>query len=289
MNKKLILVALAILASAFTTLLSPLPATLQHAAVRRSRFLRPSTHWPMQLSDVVTAEASAFHLFSVKGAETSGDQTVAIQDVRVAGVPQDSATLWVIWDANSACNVFAYYSVDSTIGVRAYFAAQQLAGFTGGTKLYNSAGVLPCLAGQGTEYPTGSCQNTGVDLTTAGFALESARRDRSAACRILTSLFLTSLRSTHTPVLPQQTTTTVPAPYCGQKYPAASTSAYYCYFNAAGTDIRPEDAFYATNRALAVPATGTTGLNYASPNCTLSGATNARSTIRLARAACSTF
>jgi len=45
-------------------------------------------------------------------------------------------------------------------------------------------------------------------------------------------------------------------------------------FQRGGTDIRPEDAFYATNRALAVPATGTTGLNYASPNCTLSGATN---------------
>jgi len=67
--------------------------------------------------------------------------------------------------------------------------------------------------------------------------------------------------------------TTVPAPYCGQKYPAASTSAYYCYFNAAGQTFVLKTRL-CTNRALAVPATGTTGLNYASPNCTLSGATN---------------
>jgi hypothetical protein len=276
MNKKLLLVALAILASAFTTTAFAAPcdtsATLQFVGVGSSAQFNTLAY---AASDVIAAEASTFHLFSAKGAETSGDQTAAIQDVRVSGVPQDSATLWVMWDANSACNVFAYYSVDSTIGVRAYFAAQQLAGDTGGSKLYNSAAVLPCLAGQGTEYPSGACQNKGVDLTTAGFCTGSCKQGQvgGLADTDLTLPHFVYVALT-TPVVPQQTTTTVPASYCGQNYPAASTSAYYCYFNAAGTDIRPEDAFYATNRALGVPATGVAGLNYGNANCTIAGGTN---------------
>jgi len=39
--------------------------------------------------------------------------------------------------------------------------------------------------------------------------------------------------------------------YCGNVSTVAVTSQFYCYFNAAGTDIRPEDALYATNRGLA--------------------------------------
>jgi hypothetical protein len=276
MNKKLILVALALMATAFTTTAFAVPcdtsATLQFVAVGSSAQFNTMAY---AVSDVIAAESSTFHLFSVKGAETSGFQTSAIQDVRVAGTPQDSATQWVMWDSNDACNVFTYYSVDSTVGNRAFFASQQLAGDTSGSKLYNSAAVLPCLAGQGTEYPSGACQNTGVPLTTSGFCTGSCKQGQVGG---LSDTDLTLPSSVYialtTPVIPKETTTTVPAPYCGQHYPAASTSAFYCYFNAAGTDIRPEDAFYATGRALAVPANGLLGLNYGNANCTISGGTN---------------
>ncbi|MGA7907275.1 MAG: hypothetical protein WCA16_07690, partial [Candidatus Sulfotelmatobacter sp.] len=42
-----------------------------------------------------------------------------------------------------------------------------------------------------------------------------------------------------------------PAPaYCGNVSTVVVTSQFYCYFNAAGTDVRPEDALYAFTRAL---------------------------------------
>ncbi len=279
MNKKLILVALAIVATAFTTTaFAATPcstsATLQFVAVGSSAQFNTMAY---AAADVIAQEGSGvtFHLFSVKGAETSGYQTSAIQDVRVAGTPQDSATQWIMWDSNAACNVFTYYSVDSTVGNRAYFASQQLAGYTSGSKLYNAAGVLPCLAGQGTQYPSGACQNTGTPLTTSGFCTGSCKQGQVGGLAdtdlVLPSTVYIALI---TPVVPKETTTTVPAPYCGQKYAAASTSAFYCYFNLAATDIRPEDAFFATTRALAVPSNGVAGMNYGSANCTISGSTN---------------
>jgi len=162
-------VALAILASAFTTTAFAAPcdtsATLQFVGVVPP----PNQHiGPMQLLTLLQAEASAFHLFSVKVRKPAATKPWRF---RTSASPAFPKILLLSGSSGTplACNVFAYYSVDSTIGVRAYFAAQQLAASPGATKLYNSAGVLPCLAGQGTEYPTGSCQNTGVDLTTAGF------------------------------------------------------------------------------------------------------------------------
>jgi hypothetical protein len=291
MNKKLLLctlgcMALAFTSSAFAQFTPPNcsnGATLQVAIVGSSAQFNTFAYAAEDLINNGLATGPA-NLFSVKGTATvNGNKyySAAIEDVRPGDDDAlDSATLEVIYDNPSSgpCNVFAYYSVDSTVGNRAYFAATHVAV---GTKNYAIAGVQPCLAGQTTsgqnctlnganvdalDLVGGPCNGTGCSQNQVGGQCDG--EPTASSCATAATDYLPTTVFTALSTVVQPTGTNSPPAYCGQLYAAGSTSAFYCYFNAAATDIRPEDAYYASTRALAVPGTGLTGLNYKNTNCT---------------------
>jgi len=268
MSKKLVLVALACMAMAFTSSafgITPCStsATLQAVVVGSSAQFNTMAY---AAEDLISASGSGltapYNLFSVKGLATGG-YTAAIQDIRTtANNALDSATLWVIYDSSETCSVFAYYSVDSTVGNRAFFASTD---YVIGTKTFSGAGVWPCLAGQSAA----PCNSTATALDVSGFCTNKCATSQvggqtdTASPDILPTTVFVALS---TPVIP--TATTKPPTYCGQLGAAGSTGNYWCYFNAAATDIRPEDAYYATERLVAnAVATGMTGLDYSNANC----------------------
>jgi len=149
---------------------------------------------------------------------------IAVQDNRPSPPRQDNATLWVIWDNNTNCNVYSYFSIDSTAGVRAFFAIG-----TDGTYA-----AYPVLVG----------------------TLDGGSGNGSASHNQVNGL--------------PDTTTTMPH----NVYVALNGGAKGARFNAAMTDIRPEDALFAMNRALAALNTTTyAGLGYANSSCGGNGTT----------------
>ncbi len=193
---------------------------------------------------IITAETgSHFNLFSVKGKDTASTPTSQIIDSRVAGNPSDSATMWVAWDALApSCNVWVYFSVDSAVGVKDFMAYGKV-----GTKSYAFAyGQLSSLMdGLSGAWCGSSCsQNKVFGLNDTTFV--------NGGDNLPTSI-ITLLNK-----IPS-TDTTAPS-YCA--------SGVFCYFNAAATDIRPEDALYGTTRALSNYDTKSlNGLGYNSTGC----------------------
>jgi hypothetical protein len=171
-------------------------------------------------------------------------KSAVLQDTRPATAATDTGlSLWVIWDNNNTCNFYAYFSADSTIGVKDFFAYKK-----------QTASPLRTIAA---VYPTSG----GIPCGSAGVNLIPGLTDTAFAGG--TGGFLcTNLTNPYVPT----TTTNKPPTYCGQTTNAAG---FYCYFNAGLTDIRPEDALYATQRALSVYTTtnGLLGLGYGQAAC----------------------
>ncbi len=172
-----------------------------------------------------------------------------LEDIRPTTAAFDSGlSLWIVFDNNTTCNFYAYWSADSTIGVKDFFA------YTKGITTYNPLGRTVAAV-----IPTPS---TGVPCSSAGANLIPGLTDWNTA---LPAFLCTGIG---TPVVPAAgQTTKVPEPYCGQS--ASAAASFFCYFNAGATDIRPEDALYATQRALSVYTTtnGLAGLGYGQAAC----------------------
>jgi len=66
------------------------------------------------------AGAGAQH-FTIKGTCTSGANCAQIHDSRLATIFNETGNLWVVWNSTET-EVWAYISVDSVVGNRAYFA-----------------------------------------------------------------------------------------------------------------------------------------------------------------------
>ena len=187
----------------------------------------------------------------------SGGNVLYLQDTRFgtpdSTSPVDAANMWVVWapadnNGSNDCYLWVYYSIDSTVGVKDFFAYKKITVPTAATvaAVYPVClnGSVGCSATNATTYGTGGNVVPGLTDT--------------AALPTTIQTFLT------TPPAPSSATS--PAlPYCGQK--ATGKSSFYCYFNAGMTDIRPEDALYATNRALSAYNTtnGLAGLGYGTP------------------------
>lgn len=295
MNKKLLLVALTCTVLAFTSnLFAQDPSTLcTNGATIQAIVVGSSAQantMAYAAEDVITKLGTGpFNLFSVKGLTGSGSTegyTAAIQDVRPsANGALDSATLWVIYDTptgSNACNVWAYYNLDSTVGNRAFFAALHT---TVGTKTYSGAGVWPCLAGMSAapcasvvspgldqaNWCTGACTYSKQSSLVGGqvdqFNVGGTNYTATASTDFLPTSVYTAL--TNTAALAQNSGGTAkPSAYCGQLGAASATTNFFCYFSAAATDVRPEDAYYATARLIKnTVATGMTGLDYSNTNC----------------------
>ncbi len=133
--------------------------------------------------------ATAFH-YTVKSGACPGTTCYAyLNDSRTVGsntIPQEPGNLWVVWSTNG---IWAYLSVDSTVGVRAFSAVPRAT--------LNLAALASLPLSATTNYTFWADGTKDTALTTA-------------------------------------------------VYNALATKA----LTAANTDIRPEDALYATNRAL---------------------------------------
>ena len=170
----------------------------------------------------------------------------------------DTAKLWVAWDNASDCTVYAYFSVDSTVGIKSWFNYEKesnayatnfdtAASFgQPGTTVSACSGVVN--AGQP------ACQTNGV-----------------AASTTLPSGILSFLTTQPHPTCSTSCSGSqrkVPLPYCGQNGTTATTTKW-CFFNAGHADIRPEDTLYATTRALSAynSTNGLSGLGYGQAGC----------------------
>ena len=249
MTKKLLFMALTLMvampaAFAVDTACVNNPVKLQVVAVGSSAQFN-ATAFAAQA--IINAQAgSQFNLFSVKGKDTASTPTSQIVDSRVSTNPSDSATMWVAWDggstADAACHVWVYFSVDSSVGVKDFMAYGKI-----GTKSYAFAyGQLSGLMdGNSGAWCGSSCSQNKV------FGLSDTNLYNSGD-NLPTSIIA---------ALNKIPSTDASAPsYCA--------SGVFCYFNAAATDIRPEDALYATTRALSNYDTKSlNGLGYNSTGC----------------------
>lgn len=205
---------------------------------------------------VITTGGGTFNLFSVKGKDTSGTPTAQIIDSRVTtGLfpnPSDSATLWVAWDGGVTCKVWAYFSTDSEVGVKDFFAYGK-AGSPSKSVAFAYGQLDTAMSTNPTTWCGSSCSQGKV------FGLSD------------TTLYVTGQDVLPSPIIvalnikPASIPPGNPPTYCGG---GTTATDYYCYFNAAATDIRPEDALYAVTRALSNYDTKElNGLGYNSTNC----------------------
>jgi hypothetical protein len=187
--------------------------------------------------DVITKSGTGpFNLFSVTGKDSLGNNTVQVLDSRPGVNKTDSATTWIMWDSGATCNVYTYWSVDSVVGVKDFLAYNSI---TVGGKVYSVQ------ANYGEVSP---------DVETANFSGTECGGTTKCTVNKVGGLpdTATSVPSTVVVALSSIPANLPPAArpaYCGVN-PKKAGSGQYCYFNAAGTDIRPEDAYVATVRAL---------------------------------------
>ena len=248
MTKKLLIPALALLVAApmasadngCTTGGTPVPQVIMVGSSAQFN----ATAYAAQ--NIITTAGGTFNLFSVKGKDSAGNGTASIVDSRITGNPTDSATLWVAWDGGSPCKVWAYYSTDSTVGVKDFFAYGKA---TNGKSVAFAFAALSTLE-------DGSAGNTWCSGST------SCSQNK---------VFGLADNSTFNggDNLPTSILTVLNAhPNGTGSAPSWCASGVFCYFNAAGTDIRPEDALYASTRALTTYDTkALAGLGYNAAGC----------------------
>jgi len=196
---------------------------------------------------IITDAGGAFNLFSVKGKDTAGAGTANVVDHRISGDPADGATLWVAWDGNtSPCKFWAYYSTDSTVGVKDFYAYGKI-----GTK--SVAFAYGSLSGlEDGNSSSNWCTGTSSCSQNKVFGLSDTNNYHPGHDDLPTTI-LTALNS---------------HPNGTGSAPAYCASGVYCYFSGAATDIRPEDALYASTRALSnYDSKSLKGLGYNSTQC----------------------
>jgi hypothetical protein len=170
------------------------------------------------LAAVAGVPAAQVHHWSVKtshsstGGGTCTSHCAGVTDSRSAAIPVEYGNLWVVWFNNTsgvATDIWAYASVDSTVGVRTFLAGATLT-FPAdiGSSVADNA-VSP-------QFLTAGAPGNGAPAACpSGFATQCD--DEFLQADVITAL------SNHV-------------------------------LTAGMTDIRPEDALYATNRALGTPA-----------------------------------
>ncbi|MGD0567610.1 MAG: hypothetical protein ABSA78_04320 [Candidatus Sulfotelmatobacter sp.] len=255
MNKKIMVVALALMATTlittnvFAQAACSSGVTIQFNAVGSSA---QANSFALAAKAITGYGTSPFYnLVSTKKGAVITDKRPA------SGAVTDSANpFWVMWDNNAVCNVYAYWTIDSGAGVKDFFAYEK---FTNGSaKVYTSLaaayGTLTDSSFAGNENQVGGLpdtQDSQVGVAGSAFEAIEAVLNTTPETRVATG-------NVQAPAYCGNTTTTS----------TAALSQYQCYFNVGATDIRPEDALYATTRALttysgysiAVSSTGTSNV-----------------------------
>jgi hypothetical protein len=192
-----------------------------------------------------------------------------VQDMRVPGPLVDKGLrIWVVYDSSATCNVYVGYQADSVQGVKDFYCYAKLPGPRVGV-------VADCYGfhdpNQATSWELGTCVNVipGNPCSPTAGVLPLA-----------ISMFLVTQPIPACNVTCSPKTQALPQPYCGSQTADIAgfvgTQTQYCYFNAAPTELRPEDALYATTRAMSAYSTTNSlyGLGYNNINCTPLGVTN---------------
>jgi hypothetical protein len=182
-----------------------------------------------------TANTPAYNLVSTSKGAVITDKRPTIGGVQ--GVTDSANPFWVIWDTK--CNVYAYWTVDSGVGVKDFLAYEKFTNSSG--KVYNSVAaafgtITTTSIASTTENQVGGLadtQDAEVGVSGSDFDLIVAALNVTPEQRVATGNVL------------------APA-YCGNTgtTTGAALLQFQCYFNVAGTDVRPEDALFATTRAL---------------------------------------
>jgi hypothetical protein len=170
-------------------------------------------------------------------------KNATLQDSRVAPAALDNGVKGsIVWDSSPVCNVYVILNADSTIGNRCFFATAK--------------SVAPATGTYGACTPATNSKNWN---TAAGVNLVPGLTD-SALPAALSAWIVASPAPTAAGQAPQ--------PQCSQQGAVGATT-FYCFFNAALTDVRPEDSLYATTRALTAYNTtnGVSGLGYDQTAC----------------------
>jgi len=188
--------------------------------------------------NLLTTAHGSFALISFKGS-TITDKRASLSDTGLS--------TWVMWDptaTTSPCDAYVYFQTDSGVGDKDFFAYET---FTATASTVTSAQDFKSIAAAYASIPTGviSAGNLIPGLS------DNSTDPNGVPATLQTALNTTPETYVNQPDPPQ------PLKYCGN-LATTRTSEYYCYFNAAGTDIRPEDALFAVTRAL----TAYNGLSY---------------------------
>jgi len=171
-------------------------------------------------------------------------KNATLQDSRVSPAALDNGVKGsVVWDSSAVCNVYVVLNADSTIGNRCFFATAK--------------SVAPATGTYGACTPANNSKSWPA---AAGINLVPGITDTPNLPVALQTWIVASPAPTAAGQAPQ--------PQCGQQGAIGATT-FYCFFNAALTDVRPEDALYATTRALSTYSStnGVSGLGYDQTAC----------------------
>jgi hypothetical protein len=183
-------------------------------------------------AELLTAQAGDTGINSSDYNLLSASGGITINDLRLTPTLGDSANpVFFIWDNATTCNLYAYFTTDSGIGNKDFFATRSIF-FSTPNKTYDVAGAVVVIT-----TPTGPNEVAGLSDTTT----------------TLPSAIKNYFNNPWIPVYSGSTLTNAPLPYCGTT--TAQLDYGWCVFNMVGTDIRPEDALYATTRALSTLST----------------------------------
>ena len=250
MKKKTLVATLALLASLLVTT-NVFAGTAQCTAGVNLRFVGVGSS--AQFNDL--AYAASFLLQTTHG---TGNYALIsfkgsiITDKRPTPALTDTGlSTWVEWDPTAttkACDAYVYFQTDSGVGDKDFFAYESFTATNDGNAVFKSVAAA---------YATIPSGVIALGNLIGGLA------DNSTDPNGVPATIQAALNTT-----PEQYVNVASPPaalaYCGNVSTVAKTSQFYCYFNAAATDIRPEDALYAATRAL----TAYNGLTYTATSAT---------------------
>jgi len=196
-----------------------------------------------------TFDTSSYSMISNKASN------LLLSDTRFHTPLNDTPTITVVWsnnDSHNNCNVYAYFSVDSGIGMRGFYAWKKVADQANDGTTFSVAAVVPSFTG------------TFTSANKVGGLPDNLQG--------LSALPTTIFNALNTPPIPLNKNDTPHAhglDYCGYQSGGSSKAGVWCMFNFGATDERPEDNEFMITRALSsIPAAGgLTGLGYNNPTC----------------------
>jgi hypothetical protein len=206
--------------------------------------------------DIILASGSGWNQFSFESSGTDfgiADDAPSLSGYTAAPV-LDPGKWWVAWDSNATCNVYAFASVDSEVGVRCFLQSAKITG--AGGKTFQVGGCYPVMNDCVENAGGNNCTESKFTSSIVGGLPDTQNFMPTNVYNALTLV----------PDNAVQVAGALPQPYCGVKNGSAG---FYCSFNYVAADTRPEDDLYAVTRALSAYSStnSLSGLGYGQAGC----------------------